>query len=177
MNKERKVTNSNSVVVFNGDVKSSELVARCKDFSGTVVINGILYIDDNFCFECDILYTDAIIINYDKINDCVTPVIIIIADLHVEKYIDTEQITVMGSIWGTSEIDCHRIVVTQDLYAKELNSNGRAIIVGGDFVCDNVDPTKSISVLGMTKVKSPILAVEIDLRGPIEAQRIKTINI
>lgn len=168
MDKERKTIELNSTILFNRDVKASELDAVIpKGFQGDIIINGELEIEDNFYIQCDNLYVLKATTR-DGVN-MKGPLSYIEGNFHSIETIYCNDLKINGSLYCDGKVDSMNILVSQDFVAKTLEPNSSKVIIGGDFICDNVESMESITVYGKTQTKCVIMAEDIDLRGPIEA--------
>lgn len=152
MNEERKVIDSNTIVVFEEPTTytyASKLNEILKDFYGDVVINGDLYLDEDLCLKCNLHVTEEIECgNKEGIN--------IQGDLECWGYMDTYKIFVGGYLYCGDEINSTDIKVGESLWCKDgIDANGSDITVAGDFECKSVAAEK-IYVLGKVKVENAI---------------------
>jgi len=111
MNKERKVIETNAIVVFDEDVRSSKLNGLLKDFQGHVIINGNLYIDGYLNVRCNLYVAENINCSYDS-------------NIHI-----------IGNLYCDGDIDCFDIFTSENLFCNSINSAD--IKVGGNLLCEN----------------------------------------
>ena len=155
MNKERKVTEENIVVVFDRDVKSSELNVLLKGFHGDVVINKSLEIDQDLQLECNLYVILSILApayNTKKIH--------IYGDLYCGD-VGCYEIYVQGLFYSEGRIDSTRIVVGENLYCDaEIYTWGNDILVAGDLECTDIEAGE-VHVCGQLKVENGISATKV----------------
>lgn len=157
MNEERKVIDSNAIVVFEQPtIYASKLNELLKDFYGDVVINGDLYLDEKLCLKCDLYVIDGIECkSAEGIN--------IQGDLECCGYMDTYEIFVGGCLYCEGEINSTDIKVGENLLCEDqIETNGCYITVAGDFECKSVEAGK-IYVLGRVKVENVIEAERLEI--------------
>jgi len=163
MNKERKVIETNAIVVFNGDVNASKLNELFQDFQGDIVINGSLILDkDNLCIQCDNLYvTRAVSTNVrSEGNICVS------GNLYVDEDIECCNMSINGSVFCSADVDSLDINVTEDFCVEnKVDTNGQDINVGGDFICEGNVDANDIVVLQSMHVKGYIDCCDIYVGG------------
>lgn len=128
MKEERKVIETNAIVVFNGDVNASKLNELFQDFQGDVIINGSLLIDENLEIACNLYVVDDINSEYDK-------KIHIAGNLYCDGDVDCYDIYVEESFFCTSINSCNINVVEDFCCEDDIEAYGYDINVGGDFFC------------------------------------------
>ncbi len=151
VNKERKVIESNAIIIFDRDVNSSELANLPADFQGDIVINGMLFVEEELFIKCDNLYADRVQSIGHNIN--------IIGNLYVKDAIDIFAIEVNGSICCNEDFDSANVAVAEDICViGDADVNGNDIFVGGDFICKGaIKSVHSMKVLGKLYVDEGII--------------------
>ena len=145
MNKERKVTQAITSVVFNGDVSANEVNEVLKEFYGEVIIKGRLLLNESLNLE---------------------------SNLFVEGSIDAEDtvtsINITGNVFAHA-INCNHITISEDLYCLDLNKeyievgiDSEEICIGGTLYCEGNIIAKKIKVgegfeCNLKNIKSPTL--------------------
>lgn len=153
MNKERNVIEVNPTVVFDGDVKWSEVEELFRDFKGDIVIHGDLELEKDSRIICDNIY----IMGSIREEGCVD--VTVEGTLFVYGEIDCCNLTVNGSVFCNEYMCVFETNVSEDLYSKRaIDACGYDINVGGDFVCDSEIEAADITVLGKFYVAGRIEA-------------------
>lgn len=129
MKKERKVINSNAIIVFDRNITATELNEALENFHGDVVIKGSLLLNDDLNVECN-LFVDGVIAASNKVTS-----INIKGDLLIHA------------------TNCHKITVSGDLFCIEMKKKyskveikSEDICVGGTFYCEGNIIAKNIEV-------------------------------
>lgn len=129
MKKERKVIDSNAIIVFDRTISATELNEALENFHGDVVIKGDLLLNDDLNVGCN-LFVEGVIDACDKITS-----INIIGDLLVHA------------------TNCHKITVSGDLFCIEMKKKyckveikSEDICVGGTLYCKGNIIAKNIEV-------------------------------
>lgn len=151
MNKERKVIEPNAIVVFDRDVRTSELNALFKDFHGDIVINGVLLLyEENLCISCDNLYVEYIAESYGPGY----PEIKMKGNLYVNGDCGTYDIKVNGSVYCQGNVSSTNIDIAEDFFVEgDVDAYNKDVHVGGDFTCEgSIESVDSLKVLGKFKV-------------------------
>ena len=152
MNKERNVTKK--ILVFNQDVKASELENLINGFIGDVVITKKLIIDKELNVMCNLYVMDGI-----KRKSPITEYPITInGNLYCYDEIHCKDINVDGTLFCRSFIYAKNICVEGDFicYAK-TNAFGSTIRVSGDLVSYGIK-AEEVFVLNSIKAYGPISA-------------------
>ena len=148
MNKERKVIESNAIVVFDRNVYANELNEFFKEFKGDIIINGDLIFDVDLIIQCDNLY---VIGEITLMLTLLWPDILVEGNMYVYGDIDCYKINVNGSICCMKRINSFEINVSENVYAKDgIGTNGYDINVGGDLVCE--DDIKAAEIIVLQKM-------------------------
>ena len=158
MNEERNV--SEPIVVFNKNVRTSELNELFKEFQGDIIVNGNLILNEKkLVIKCDNLYvTGGISMSINNTDVCV------IGNLYVGDDIDCCNINVNGSICCTGCISSLEIDIAEDLYCENgIDTCGYDMNVGGEVVCNDDIAAAEIVVLKKIYVKSTIEADSISV--------------
>ena len=140
MNKERKIVETNSIVVFDRKVNASELNEFFKDFHRDIIINGDLSVDTTLAIKCDNLYVEGALIveifsSHAKID--------LQGNLYVRDEMDCYDIHVDGSVYCSHRISAVSIDVAQDLdVVSNVDAENYNINVGGNFTCESVKVRK-----------------------------------
>ena len=138
MKKERKVIDSNAIIVFDRTISATELNEALENFHGDAVIKGDLLLNDDLNVECN-LFVEGVIDACDKITS-----INIIGDLLVHAT-NCHKITVSGDLfciemkkkYSKVEIKSENICVGGTLYCKG-NIIAKNIEVGASLECENI---------------------------------------
>ena len=158
MNKERRVTEENIVVVFEEDVKASQLNKILKDFRGEAIVNKDIDIDEHIHLKCNLYVMGDVI--------CKLPFngydIFITGDFYCFGKVDCEDIRINGNLYCATSINASNIKVKENFWCEDsLVVMDTGIVVGGDFECYSIE-VNEISVLGTIKVESGIYAAKIN---------------
>jgi len=153
MEKERKASKSNPIVVVDGNVKWSKIEKLFQDFKGDIVIRGNLILEECSHIICDNIYIMG------NIWDEYEADLIVEGNLYVEGAIDCWNLTVNGAVNCNKCINTYEINVAEDLYSKsKIDAGGCDINVGGDLVCKSEVAAADIRVLGKFYVSSLVEA-------------------
>lgn len=153
MNKERKVTQPNAVVVFNRDVRASELNALPKDFHGDVIVSRDLILDEHLHVKCTLYVLESII----RIRKGASEYNITIeGDLYCYCGIDCYNIYVQGLLYCEGKIDATNIEVIENLCCNDsIEAYSYSIIVAGDLECLGIE-AENVHALGKIDIKGSI---------------------
>ena len=152
MIKERKVTNTNAIIVFDRNVKTSELNSMLEDFSGDAIITKRLIIDQDLDVKCNLHVMGNIMCK----NRMFAHSINVDGDLYCYSPISCYNINVTGYLYCADSIYATSITVGEDMIVIEsVHAYGHKIIVAGDFMSKGVVAEKVI-VLGNISRKGTI---------------------
>lgn len=152
MNKKRNVTNA--VIVYDRDVRVSELESIGKDFEGDIIINQKLIIDK----EVETFGNLHVIGGIKKKSPITEYAIMINGNLYCYDEVHCNDINVDGNFFCRSFIYAKNICVEGDFicYAK-TNAFGSTIRVSGDLVSYGIK-AEEVFVLNSIKAYGPISA-------------------
>lgn len=172
MNKERKVIDSNAIVVLTKKKVKARDLKKLRDFKGDIVINGELHCNNNIYLQCENLYVKSIKSDKHDSKD-----IYISGNLIVEEDIECWKLDVEGGIYCKGNIDSMSINALEDFCAGKIDVHNSDIVVGGNLVCDQIKACNELSVLGKTRCKTTIEADCFDLRGRVSAKGIRNYQL
>lgn len=163
MNKKRTVIEPNATIVFDRDVKSSELSKLPINFEGDIIINGILTFDNENTIKCDNLYAAVVVSDSESVN--------IIGNLYTERDINVYDIEVDGSIYCGNDFSAVDVSVAGDCVTDGTFGESCSYIeIGGNFITNggiDVRTIRYIKVLGAFKGKiqneNPCDYIELDI--------------
>ena len=153
MNKKRNVTNA--VIVFDKNVKVSELEHIGKDFNGDIVINKKLIIDK----EIELLGNLHVIGGIKRKSPIAEYAIYLNGNLYCYDEIHAQNINIDGSLFSESYIYAKNITVEGDFtcYAK-TECFGYDVIVSGDIESYDVIKAERVLALNRITAHAPIAA-------------------
>ena len=153
MNKERKVTNA--VIVFDRNVKVSELERIGKDFEGDIVINKKLIIDK----EVELFGNMHVMGEIKKKSPIAEYTIYIHGNLYCYGEIHAQNINVDGSLFSESYIYAKNITVEGDFTCcAKTECFGYDLIVSGDIECYDAIKAERVLALNRITAYAPIAA-------------------
>jgi len=154
MNKERKVIEPNAIIVFDRNVKASELNLIAKDFNGDVIITKKLMIDSDLNIEYNLH---------------------VISDIMCRSKMFEHNINIKGDLYCYGKISCHDINVWQNFYCEDIiystdikvggdmcsnntiHAYGHKIVVAGNLNCEGI-VAEDVAVLGRLNIQGTISA-------------------
>lgn len=149
IDKERRLIETNTIVVFNSNVTASKLEELIKDFCGTVVVNGNLTLTKNLKIKGS-LYVKGSVTEVDDEN------IEIEGDFYCYGSISCYKLKVHGFLYGKDDISSTGIAVGENLYCEScVDANDNEIDVFGNFESDSVQFSE-LTVLGTIRVNNTI---------------------
>lgn len=149
MQKERKVIESNAVIVFDRDVNASELNMLTKEFSGDIVILEELLINENLHVKNNLhIMRDIVCYSENEIN--------VDGDLQCYSEIGGYNIWVSGCLYCKGTISSDNINVGESFCCENrIEAYGGKITVMGDFECHGVK-AKTVTVLGRIAMEGSV---------------------
>ena len=152
MNKERKITKSNAIVVCDNITKASEINLLVQNFTGDIVIPKRLVLDQDINISCN-LYAIGGIVRKSPISEFS---ININGDFYCYDEIHCNNINVSGYCYSKNIIISRSIKVGEDCVCEEkISAYGCNIIVAGNLECKGV-VAKEIRVLGEASITGSI---------------------
>lgn len=158
MNKERKVTEENIIVVFERNMKASQLNEILKDFRGEAIVNKDIDIDEHLHLRCNLYVMGNTICDlpFGGYNIRIT------GDFYCFGKVDCEDIRVNGNLYCANSINASNIKVKENFWCEDsLVIMDTGIAVGGDFECYSIEANE-VSVSGTIKVESGIYTTKIN---------------
>lgn len=141
MNKKRNVTNA--VIVFNRNVKISELNSVGKDFEGDIVITKKLIIDK----EIELFGNLHVIGGIKRKSPITEYAMIVNGNLYCYDEIHCQDILVDGSFFCESFIYAKNIIVEGDFTCcAKTDCYGCNVIVSGDIKCYGIKADKVLAL-------------------------------
>lgn len=129
MNEERNVIKTNAIIFFDRNVKSSELSNLLTNFEGDIIINGMLYFDEEITIKCDNLFATVVVSDEVPVN--------IIGNLYTKRDISAYDVKVNGSVYCGADLNSPEIQVAEDLCVNgDIDSICGCIEVGGNCICN-----------------------------------------
>ena len=137
--------NPNAIIVFDGNVKASQLDAL-KYFRGDVVIHKHLIVDGDLSLRCN-LY--------------------VFGKIFKKKILNEHNISINGNLYCNGEMTCNDIDVHGNLFC-EGDIYSQDIKVGGDFVCyGKVDAYNHYVVVAGDIISSGLVAQRVEYLGDV----------
>ena len=149
MGKERKAISSSAIIVFDRDVRMSELNELTKDFNGDIVITGELLVDECPHIKCDLHIMGYVICTPDQSFN-------VEGDLYCYNEMASYNMCIDGNLYCEGTISSDDIRVEGTLCCKgKIEAYGGKITVMGDFECHGIK-ANTVEVYGETYMEGPI---------------------
>lgn len=151
MNKERKLISQDEKLVFDRNIKTSELNSLIKEFCREVVITGDLVIDQKFNSNCNMHVKGKVIHKgiWNEYPFCVK------GDLYCESEVSCLNIEVAGSFYCEGDILCRDIRVEKNFQCnRQINAFGHTVIVKGNLKCSGIQ-AKELLYSGVIDIHGP----------------------